>query len=455
MATSYIQPRSLEERLVFWTIVGTWGFWSIGALYIVAPALGWSLAAIAVLRWLGVVEPSPWDLRGITLNTAVWFVSMLVMAVGLIIAHLQFDLGAALTLKSFIGWMKGWALLAVFAFVGAALSIRAQIVYRASGFLALQTIAIAPILVLGAVAQLPHPLYVSPLQIVGGPGPEYFSVSLYGIEPETGGWRWSFFSPWAPAAAMTANFGFLFALFEKHRFLKAAGIVATLLVCVMTQSRLGLICIPVLMLSMLALGNLTRPIVFGIGGILCALAVPFWETLNTFAQFATDRFVNARASSSRVRSILQSIAVHRWENEAPVWGHGTVERGSHLVEYMPIGSHHTWFGLLYVKGMVGFLALALPLAWSFLEMLAKSQTDRTARCALGVLVILLMYSFGENLEILSYLFWPGMLIIGIASRHRLVQPYHRFLGRAIATAPLSLRSAPTSAGPTSLPATHQ
>ena len=32
-----------------------------------------------------------------------------------------------------------------------------------------------------------------------------------------------------------------------------------------------------------------------------------------------------------------------------------VERGPHLVEFMPIGSHHTWYSLLFVKGSSGAL----------------------------------------------------------------------------------------------------
>jgi hypothetical protein len=143
-----------------------------------------------------------------------------------------------------------------------------------------------------------------------------------------------------------------------------------------------------------------------------------------------DSFKNARASSSRVRATLQSIALQRWWNEAPIWGHGIVERGSHLVEYMPIGSHHSWIGLLFVKGVVGILSLALPLAWSIIETASKAQTDRVARAALGVLTVVLLYSFGENLEILVYLFWPGMLIVGITAKRRLVRPFHQFLNRS-------------------------
>ena len=31
-----------------------------------------------------------------------------------------------------------------------------------------------------------------------------------------------------------------------------------------------------------------------------------------------------------------------------------------------------------------------------------------------MIVILLLYTFGENLEILVYLYWPGMVVLGMA-----------------------------------------
>lgn len=430
MAQTHVRPETLEEHLIYWSIVGTWGIWVMGGLYILAPALGWTLAAIATARRLGLTKaPHAIDRASLPIGSAIWLLFMAFMAVGLLIGHSDYDLGSAQTIKSFVGWMKGWALMAVFIYVGATMRIRPSIVYRATGILGAQTVALAPIFVLAAFAHLPRPLYVSPLQAVGGPGPEFFTVELYGIEPETGGPRWRFFAPWAPAAAFVANIGFVFALYEKSRLWKAIGIVATLVVCILSQSRLALIAIPVVSLLTVVLSGLSRSLIYSIGAAASAALLPFVDTLISLVDDAITRFKNARASSSRVRATLQSIAIHRWWNEAPIWGHGIVEKGPHLVEYMPIGSHHTWNGLLYVKGIVGFLALAIPLAWSFFEMVAKSQSDRVARAALGVLIVLILYSFGENLEILVYLFWPGVVIIGIATRRRYITPYHGYLGR--------------------------
>jgi hypothetical protein len=83
---------------------------------------------------------------------------------------------------------------------------------------------------------------------------------------------------------------------------------------------------------------------------------------------------------------------------------------------MPIGSHHSWYGLLFVKGVVGALALAVPLFYSLAELLWWSGRLAAARTGLAMALLLLLYTFGENLEILAYLIWPALLVIGIAHR---------------------------------------
>ena len=172
-----------------------------------------------------------------------------------------------------------------------------------------------------------------------------------------------------------------------------------------------------------------------------ALATLVLSQITDAIDDAVQAFIGARADSSRVRSALARIAYHRWETEAPLFGHGAVERGSHLVEFMPIGSHHTWYGLLFVKGAVGFLALVLPLAWSFFELLAKAQRDAVARAAFGMVLVFIFNSFGENLEILAYLAWPGLLVIGIASRRKLMTPevWQQHLRPAFAVHPNATR----------------
>lgn len=193
----------------------------------------------------------------------------------------------------------------------------------------------------------------------------------------------------------------------------------------MSQSRLALIALVAVPAISVALSGLTRPSFFFASAFATTTAGLLIEQLLEFMDAANAQFVAARAASSRVRATLGHIALQRWQDEAPIFGHGAVERGPHVVEYMPIGSHHTWYGLLFVKGAVGFTSLAIPMLVSFVELILKAQSSRTARGGLAMLITLLFYTFGENLEILVYQFWPGLLLIGRASRQHFHSPFGR------------------------------
>lgn len=424
MASPAISPENFEEHLIWYSIRWTWFFYLIGGLYILAPALGWILLLWAGLKaYLQGPGTPPRERCRFPLGAKIWVAGMIVMEVALIMGHLDFGLGVGQVIKSSIGWAKGWALLAIFVLIGATLQIRPKIIYRAACHLAAQTLFLIPLFYLAPKIGLPGNLYVSPLQIVGGPGPEFFAVELYGRDPGSGAPRWRFFTPWAPAAGFVANVYLIFALRERDRSLRYKGIAAAVLMCLMSQSRLALLAMLIVGLASWGLSQITRSWIMGIAAGLVLLCGMLASSLIDAFTDVTTKFAAARAASSRVRATLGRMALQRWESEAPIWGHGIVERGPHLVEFMPIGSHHSWFGLLFVKGVVGFLALLIPMVWTAFEMLFKAQSSRTARSGLAMIIILFLYSFGENLEILVYLFWPAMIIIGVASRQRLFNPF--------------------------------
>ena len=422
MATIHASRDTLEEIAVYWAIVATWALWLLGALYHVFPLFGLSLVLLALGRRIGVIEdhgleapPMPW-------GVAVWIIGMTMMVMALIVGHIDFHLGLDQLMKSLFGWIKGWGLMPALIFAGSDLRIKPAVIFRASNILAAQTLLLTPVLMLGAMSGLPEVLYVSPLSYLGGPGHLFFEVGTHSWDPGPLGFRLHFFAPWAPAAAFCAHIGLVCGLYDTSLRWRAIGIAAAVVVCALSQSRLSLIAVPLLLIGLPVLSNLLRAWPAAIAGALATLGLLVLTPVKNVIDVATTAFVGARADSSRVRAALARMAYHRWETEAPLFGHGAVERGPHLVEYMPIGSHHTWYGLLFVKGVVGLLALALPLAWSFFEMLAKAQKDLVARAALGIVLVLLFNSFGENLEILAYLAWPGLLLIGIASQRPLMVP---------------------------------
>lgn len=190
--------------------------------------------------------------------------------------------------------------------------------------------------------------------------------------------------------------------------------------CFVCKSRMAQVCIVAIPLLTTVLSGLARPMILIGLGITSYLGGIFSPSIILAFNNFWDGFKAARAGSTRVRMALKRIAVYRWHTEAPIWGHGVVEAGPHLVEYMPIGSHHTWAGVLFVKGIVGFIALAVPMAFSFVDLLIKSLNPNcpAAQVGLSILMILFLYTFGENLEILVYLYWQGLIVMGIGSQNK-------------------------------------
>jgi hypothetical protein len=419
--TQTIYPENFEERVIWYSMTWTYGFYLIGGLYVLAPVIGWVLLLYLLKKWWNQSETTPEHERiRVPMAIWVWIVAMLVMEIALLMGHFDWNLGMAKTIKSSIGWAKGWALMAVFPLIGC-LNIRPELIYRAASIVCLHTLIALPIVVGAYLVHLPQTLFVSPLKLVGGPGPMFFAVSLYDVSHE-GGVRWYLFTPWAPALGFVANIYLLFALQEKDRLWFWIGILGSVAMVLVCKSRLALVVMVMIPFASWGLGQLARPgMLFLAGGLSVFTGMAAPKLAQLFADFMAA-FRAARAESSRVRETLGRIAIDRWQSEAPVWGHGIVERGPHLVEYMPIGSHHTWYGLLFVKGTVGFLALAIPLAWSFIELLLKAQSSKEAQVGLAIVMLLFLYTFGENLEILAYLFWPGLVMLGIAHKQPLRNP---------------------------------
>ncbi|WP_316015093.1 O-antigen ligase domain-containing protein [Roseobacter sp. HKCCA0434] len=409
---------TLPERICYRSLTWTWGFYAIGALYVVGPVLAWMLAGLAVLslylgpalrRDLRPTGPVPWVVW-------LWIAGMAVMLVALWAGHLNWDLGMGRTIKSSIGWAKGWALMALFPLAGAVLQIRREVLVRAQCRLGLVTLCLLPMLAIAPTIGLPERILTSPLKAVGGPGPEYFTVYLYTLDPASWTPRWQFFAPWSPFAGLLGVVTVLFALEERHRGWMAAGLLAGLAMVLMSKSRMSLVALVVA-----SVGPRLMPLVLkvwawsAVSAVTASMAA-LWTPLSVAAMDAVAAFKGARADSTRVRETLQRIARERWANESVWFGHGQVEPGPHIVEYMPIGSHHTWWALLFVKGLVGFFAWAVP----FLVHAAVTARDAVVhpqgRLPFGIVLVIGILSMGENVEIEAYLLWPALVMLGIHLR---------------------------------------
>jgi hypothetical protein len=185
MVSSDITPENVEERLIWYAITGTYAFYALGALYIVGPMLAWMLGLRLLTHyvWPAFIGRVPLRVH-IPVAIWLWLLGMLVMLLSLVVAHLQFELGTGLLIKSTLGWAKGWALLGLFPLLGC-LPIRPRVIYRAGLVVCCHTLLLLPVFVGSYLVRLPSNLYVSPLQILGGPGPEFFTLNLYDNTSDT------------------------------------------------------------------------------------------------------------------------------------------------------------------------------------------------------------------------------------------------------------------------------
>ncbi|MEP5937546.1 MAG: O-antigen ligase domain-containing protein [Erythrobacter sp.] len=415
MAASAHHPQTPAERLISLGIEWTWPLWLVGGLYIASPVLGWTLAGMAALAlYLGGLPGAGGKTARLPIVIKVWLVGMAAMLLILWIGHANFDLGMGKMIKSSIGWAKGWALIALFPLAGAVLKIRPQVIYRAVCKLGLHTLLVLPIFLAAPYIGLPELLWVSPLKVLGGAGPEYFAAQLFTVEPGAGTPRWQFFAPWSPAAGMMGVICVLLAAREPHIGWRSVGIAGGLALALFSQSRLALVALISVAPLVWAIARLDRWWVWLITAPLALALGIFGPILIDLADTVINEFSSARADSSRVRAILGRIAIERWHSEAFWFGHGIVENGPHLVEYMPIGSHHSWYGLLFVKGVLGATALAIPMLLTIAVLASKSRSHESARSGLTMMLVFALYSVGENLEILAYLYWPALVVIGSA-----------------------------------------
>ena len=414
MAAPAHHSHTAAESLISGAIQWTWGLWLVGGLYIAGPVLGCALAGMAL--WALYLQKP--EANTVPFAVWLWIAGMAAMLLILWIGHANFQLGLGKTIKSSIGWAKGWALMALFPLAGAVLCVRAEVITRAICKLGLQTLIVMPIFLIAPMIGLPERLWVSPLQVLGGAGPDYFTAQLYTIEPGVGRPRWQFFAPWSPAAGMMGVVYVLLAARERNVGWKVIGVAGGLALAIFSQSRLALVALAVIAPVVWGAARYDRAYMWMLATPLVLAVGVVGPTLVELGDAAMSEFSAARADSSRVRAALGRIAIDRWETEAYWFGHGIVENGPHLVEYMPIGSHHTWYGLLFVKGLLGAIALAVPLAATVVILFARSLSDKSARVGLSMTLCLLLYSLGENLEILAYLYWPALVMIGIALRAR-------------------------------------
>lgn len=412
-----MKPQNFEENLVWYYIIGTYGWYFLGAQYVLGPALGWFLSLYLCKKLWNQTENTPKE-EQITIPFSIWLwiVSMLIMELALIMGHIDFNLGVSKIITSSINWARTWALMALFPLIGC-LKIRPQLIYRVICILCLQSLGFIFICYLWHWLGLPKVYYVTPWWLIFRGDSQPYVVGLF--EVDSGNLlRLSLFTPYANSLGLVGCIYFFIAAQESNKKWRLIGMIGAAAMVVSSVSRMTTLCLVIVPILTWILTNFTWPlqitagIVSLVGGMFAPLLIDFIETTwdQTFSRY--------RSGSKLVRDRLKQIALERWK-DAPIWGHGVVvKNGPQVTAGMPIGTHQQWPDLLYVKGTVGFIAFLVPLLWTLVTLLIKAQKNKTAKVGLSIFLLFLVSSFGADLEVFAYLYWPGLVLTGIAFKEQ-------------------------------------
>lgn len=413
-------PLNLPETIIFYLAISTYPLYLIGATYIVVPLIGAGLAIYALWQWRIQTTETPLLERVFISPTAwVWLIAGLITELAMIVGHFNFDLGFKLMVFTTINnWYRRWAIIPLFILVGH-LFIRPKLMYRLGCIIAIEAATVIVVGTILASLGIPKIDYISPLSVFGG-GPDHYHIYLFENALEG---RVNTFTPWSTALGTVGNFCFFLAGEEKAKRWRTAGIISSLTMVIASQSRAALLCIPFVLIVVWLSRNIHYPQVQLISSFACFMLGIFSFQISKIINFAQEQFTNFRGKdslhSSRTRSILYRMTIKGWWHDAPIWGHGRLpEAGPRLVGEMPVGSHNTWLGGLYTFGLVGFMAIAIASLFTFFNLIVHARKSPTVKVGLCLSITLFISTFTENVEYVSYVYWSGLLFIGIALRHQ-------------------------------------
>lgn len=416
-----MKPQNFEESLIWYIIIGTYAIYVLGILFPVYSLLAWVLGGYVVFKILLETENTPPKKKiRIPWITWLWGICSLITLLATYAGVTDFKLGIIVLFRAILGWLTSTSIIPLF-FLSGCLNIRPKLIYRAVCILCLQSLIAIPIAYAAYFINLPDIIYISPIERLIQNGPIFHQVGFYFSDYGADNVRLFLFTPWCPALGLVSNLYFFMVLQESNQKWRYIGIVGAIAMNVVSLSRAALVSLPVVLIMIWGMKNFARPGVQITTGIVSFIAGIFSYQLTNAATEFVDSFHGSRADSSRVRAALQRVGIEAWR-EAPIWGHGAQKPGPPVLAGLPIGSHHTWVGLLYTKGLVGFLALLLPLLCSVLDLLIKARDSKIAETALSLLLVFILFSFGEQIDVLGYLCWPALVIIGIAFTEKINKP---------------------------------
>jgi O-Antigen ligase len=424
-----MKPKNFPERIIWFQSLFIYPLYLAGLVFPVNTLIPWILLGYTIFSQIKLSYPvkaitpdrptlktsSELSWRSIPLVIWAWIFSMILMGITILIGLRENNYGTNEMIRSLLNWMRDWALLGIYPLVGYLLPIRSELIYRSACWISFQSLFVIPLCYGAYLMKIPGLIYTSPIERLTQNGIIFYKINLYVREVDYDGIRLALFTPWSPALGLVGCIFFIYSFQEKHVFWKWMGILGSLAMIVGSVSRGAYIFLPLTIVLSWILRNLSWIQLQLTLGTTCFIGGLSSTVLIDQFQDFFDNLKSARKSSSKVRDELERVAFDRWTN-SPIFGHGKQIQGPEFLKKMPIGSHHTWIGLLFTQGIIGFMAFLVPLVWSLVTLALKVKSNPIARTAFSSLMLITLASFSDNIEKLAYLYWSIFLLMGIAYR---------------------------------------
>lgn len=405
---------SRSETIIYWAIVLTPLWWLLGIQTLFYPAVMIGLLAVHVRLD---------KLLRVRLPLCVWAWLMMSIAMAWTAILGLYDMGAGLQtfLAAVVTFMKSYFLIFACLALPFWSQVRVQVMTRAIAWMAagyLGTIAVQlALLTVGITGRFAAPLArllpveKGSLEIILASHSSFLGLPL----PRT-----VLYTPDPPILGLCSIFCFLICLGETNTRLRNLALVGSVVALVLSASRSALVGLPLaLMIGFCFSFDIFRQISLWLTSLTFLLGSIWGLTLEDLAQKPIQMFEQARAGgadSSAERALVVRETLEAWQ-ESPWIGWGVIRGAAHLYEdvYISLGSFSTYAAVLYLHGIVGFVALIGAMAstlWAVYQ--PATQGDSPCRWAFAGLLVLYALCQATPLSWMAVYLWFFFAWLGAA-----------------------------------------
>jgi len=408
------QPLTRAEQIVYWTIVLTPVWWLLGIQPLFYPVLiaGLFLYYFDIDRIVRVPLP---------LCAWAWLLMSLVMLWTATLGLLEIGANTQSIMAAGVNFLKSYFLIFACLTLPFWSQIRTQVVTRAiawmsAGYLVTIAAELVLLLVSPSVTGYNSPLArlvpgdKSSLRIIFASHSSFLGLPI----PRT-----VLYTPDPPILGLIAVLCFLICLGEYNGRLRQFALTGCVAALILSQSRSAILAFPLALLVGACLqSGVFRQISLWLTSFTFLGCAIVGTTIGDLMQRGSEQFEQVRADSSEARAIVVQKTLEAWQ-QSPWLGWGVIRGRALLYEdvYISLGSFSTYAAVLYLHGIVGFVALIAAMVLTLAAVYTPAlQGHGAAKWAFSCLLVLYVLSNATPLSWMAVYLWFFFIWLGAVIR---------------------------------------